>query len=402
MSYTRSTGRNREPRGQNVLCSVMVSVVATAATWALPVASAQIETVENEPTIAAGFAARKPSVDFDDLSPVPFRLVLELPDQLRPASIADASGQRSIASHSTYAEVLDYNRLVFANESSTQLVEIVPTSVGNFCMQASQLAPGFVSILRAFLLPGQTSRQEAFSLQLPIVMPRVYKVLSSGKRHQAIQPDVYPNSLFHFGKRLNRRVVTQDRNMPSPSRVKADGHTAGLGVLRKWSRPDDAQGLFHFGQKYLAIAHPERTSGELSRTTIAPFLKFRVLSTLGEEVRIGGLKVSQRLLKRDRRDFVEERKVFGLLPSREPAGLLNVGQGLLSAGPRLGPVMQSAIVNQAAATNCTMQQGFLVTRRIETIPEAPKHAYNLKRFHVSATTFSLRHERRGFRPRTIR
>lgn len=124
MSDTRSTGNSyRVSRGKHVLGCVDVPIVGSAACLALPLANAERKRFYDRATRVAGLAARKESVDLHEVAPVPFALVSEHGQQLTPAGIADDASKRAIVNHSRNVQIFDCYHLVFANESSAELVQ---------------------------------------------------------------------------------------------------------------------------------------------------------------------------------------------------------------------------------------------------------------------------------------
>ena len=113
---------------------------------ARPGTNAERKFFDDVATGAARLAARKEAIDFDQRTTVPFRFVAELADEFRPASIRDCTREAPILDHSTDVQILDDNRLVFANESSAELVGIVPASIGDSGVQAGKLQARLVAI----------------------------------------------------------------------------------------------------------------------------------------------------------------------------------------------------------------------------------------------------------------
>src|SRR5690348_17781223 len=96
-------------------------------------------------------------VGLDERSAVPGRFVFQLADELPPTHVMDRLGQAVILDHILDAQTLDANRLVLANDASREVVLIVPTPIGNACMDAGHFASGFLTIARALFLLAQTT-----------------------------------------------------------------------------------------------------------------------------------------------------------------------------------------------------------------------------------------------------
>lgn len=144
MTYTRSTGRHREPSGQNVFCCIDVAVVNRAALRARPRANVQRQPFDDETARVACFAAREESIDLHELPAVPLGFVFELPEEFRPTGIRDHTRERVVLNHPRYVQILDYDHLVFANESSAQFVEMVLATVGHVSVKTRQLPLRFI------------------------------------------------------------------------------------------------------------------------------------------------------------------------------------------------------------------------------------------------------------------
>jgi len=397
LTNTRSTGRHREPRGQNVLRSVVVSVVLCAASFATPSARAEIETIANESASAAGLAARVPAIDLHELASVPAALVLQLPCKLGPSGVADAPRQRPIADHPTDVEIFDDDRLVFANEPSAQLVEMVPTAVGNTGMQARQLESSLLSVPGSFLGASITTRERALARQLSVVMAGVGDVLAGGERHQTAQSDVEADGSLELQQWFDRRVVAEDRHVPATCSIEAYGDTGRLDAIGQRARPADHQRRHHLREIDLAVLHSEGATCVDRRSPVVSPLEAGVLRALREEVGVGRLKVPQRLLQRHTRDLVQERQLFGPLPRGQHAILLGVADGFLAAGPRLRARMQGFVVDQSTASQRAPQYRLLLQSWLEAVAEGANHDYSLRLADVTGKTTS-RPEGRGFNP----
>lgn len=366
----------------------MVAVVLGAA-LAAPRAHAEVELVEHETTRAACLATWEKAVDLDQVAPVPSALVREQCHQHRPACVADGARQRPIADHATDVEVFDHDRLVFANEPGTQLVEMVPTSVADACMQSRELASCFVSIFRSFLRAGVAPRQDALARELSGVVPRVGDLLSGRERHQRVQADVDADRRLDALEGLDRGVLAQQRDVPAARRIEAHRHRGGLDTLGQRTTPTDVERRVHLREPQRAILHAEGAARVLGRTAIAALLEARVLRSLREEVLVRRLQVPQRLLKRDAGDLVEKRQLLGLLPRGECSALRDVADRLLSAGPRFGALMQRLVVDEPHTAERASQERGLLRGRLKAVAEGPKHAHNLARLLVTATNPEL-------------
>jgi len=379
MSNARSTGCHREPRGQNVLRSIVVPVVISTTTLAAPPARAEVKAFTNKPTGTARLAARVKTVNPYERAPVPTALVLKLSNKFTPSSIADASSQRTIADHPTDVEVFDNDHLVFVNESSAQLVKMVPASIGDTNMQAGQLEPCLLSVLRSLLLSSESAGEKLLPPQFPVVMSGVGDGLASRKSCEVFQTNVNANGGVGLGQRADAGVFAEDRDMPSACGIEADRHTAWIGTFGQWPRPANSQWSFHLGQEDLAITEPEGTPSVFRRSTVTAPLEPRVFGAVGEEVGVGLLEMPECLLEGNGRHFVQERQFFCLFPGGQHLALFAVADGLLPLSPGLRTGVKGPVIDQPAASEGAPQHGLLFRGRLEAISEGPDHFLHGKR-----------------------
>src|SRR6184192_3146188 len=88
-SDSLSTGSHRKPCGQNVLCSIDITVMLDTTCGACPETDIKGKRVENMTTSETTLRGRVELVDLDKDSPIPLCFVFELPYQLAPSHIRD-------------------------------------------------------------------------------------------------------------------------------------------------------------------------------------------------------------------------------------------------------------------------------------------------------------------------
>src|SRR6266550_3426797 len=113
-SDTSSTGRNREPLGQNVFRSVAIPVVPDATLGADPLAYIKWEVFDHMLAVMTRFTGRIPTINLDEGSSIPLGFVLQLADELTPSHITDGFRQTVILDHVLDGQTLHTNHLVFA------------------------------------------------------------------------------------------------------------------------------------------------------------------------------------------------------------------------------------------------------------------------------------------------
>ena len=117
---------------KDVYSSVVVSVVGSPAVWASPLANLKI--LGARPLFAAdraGLAGREEAVYRDQLPSVPLCLVGELPAELAPGGVHNGLGQLMIFNHIAGRQVLNTNDIILANDIRGQLMQYIPTLVGD-------------------------------------------------------------------------------------------------------------------------------------------------------------------------------------------------------------------------------------------------------------------------------
>ena len=104
--------------------------------------------------------------------------------QLPPACVADGAGQRVVGEHVADLQVLDHDRLVLADESSRQLVQVVPSPSRS--AYAPRAAPSPVRHPRCCAICAG-ARQP---LRLPLL--RLYLLPADGTRRIPAHPTTHP------------------------------------------------------------------------------------------------------------------------------------------------------------------------------------------------------------------
>jgi hypothetical protein len=125
-TYIRSTdfalSSYCESRSKDILCGILVSVVLYLTTWASPVAHTERQALDDVSTSGACLTTGIEAIDLDQLSTVPHTFVRKESQEHAPSGVRDYSGEAVVAYHSSDVQILDYDHLIFANESSGNLV----------------------------------------------------------------------------------------------------------------------------------------------------------------------------------------------------------------------------------------------------------------------------------------
>ena len=153
MSYAPSTGsKNRESLGQNVFCRIVIALVGGSALGTDPLPHGQIKIGKDMFADRARFRGGVPLVDFHQRAPIPTGFVVQLAHELPPADVADGFGQVRVLDHVLHRQTLRTHDLVFVNDAHREVVLVVPPRVSDTGVNARDLGPRFVPVLRAFFL----------------------------------------------------------------------------------------------------------------------------------------------------------------------------------------------------------------------------------------------------------
>lgn len=137
-SYVRSTDYHRKPCGENIICGINVSVMVGSTLWTIPFPDIKRQFINNVTTVSTTLRTGKPSVNLNQCPTVPLALVFQLTNQFTPACISNRLSQLMVFHHALHRQIFDSNRLIFAYQSSRQLVkeilavaikEVIPASI---------------------------------------------------------------------------------------------------------------------------------------------------------------------------------------------------------------------------------------------------------------------------------
>jgi hypothetical protein len=367
-SYTSSTDGDRPSGGQHILGGVHVSVMAGATPLAYPRADRQRQPVGQVTARRAGLARWQPTVDDDQIAPIPGALVLQHPAQLAPGRVADRPGKRVVGGHASHVQVLDHDRLVFADESSRQLVQMIAASVGDAGVDAGNPQTGPATVVGPLLSAGQDPLRLGESLEVPEPVAWVRDLLPCRQRHQRGQPGVNADLRLGWRQRMDGRVLDPQRDVPAASRVAADGHGAWLATFGQRAGPADVEWPGQPDQGELPVLEAEGRARVLGGVTLPSLgLEPRIASTTCPEGHEGALEVPQALLKRNRGHLVQERQLLSPLPGGEHRRGLRVGEPSLFGVPGSRPDVQRPVVDHAHAPERAAQHGRLLGRRVEAV-----------------------------------
>ena len=121
----------------------------------VPLTYIQRHFIHYMPTIPASFRGRKPSVNFNQFTPIPLTFVGKLTYQFSPTSVTNALCQLMVRYHILNRQVLNYDGLVFVHQLSRQLMQKVFAAISYLSVYLSYLLPLFVSVVRPLFFARQ-------------------------------------------------------------------------------------------------------------------------------------------------------------------------------------------------------------------------------------------------------
>ena len=358
-SYVRSTDYHRKPCGENILCGIDISVVVRPTFRAIPLSDIKRQFINNVTAASTAFRAGKPSVNFNQRPTVPLALVFQLTNQFTPASISNGCTELSVLQHIPHRQILNSNRLVFAYQSSGQLVKEICSLVSCFSMNSSNPTPGLLSIIRAFNFTRQSflglSQLQAKAFEA-FWIGNFFPIASS---NQGGDSCVNPHGLVRPWERLNGRVFHQERDKPSSRGVQSHCDGGGFATGGERAAPSNRQRGRTLCQPQLPILPLKGGTGKLSTAAAMLLLEIGIPSVTSPEVSKSFLQVPQALLQRYAANIIEKLQAFFLLPLGQHCRSLLVVNPLLMFVPSFGSGMQCPVVDQPHATQRAPQELFL-------------------------------------------
>ena len=337
-SYVRSTDDHRKPCGEDIFSSIDVAVNAPSLTTrTVPTTNTQWQLIHHKPAFVTSFTTREKAVNLDQLTTVPFALVLKLSKQFAPSGIGDRPSQFAVTNHVSDREVFNSQNAIFSDQPSCQLVQEIGTEVFNFGVYTSYLKSRFISVARAAdlagtefrLASGSAFRTFGFPAQFllryleffvqPIEVFRVSYLFAIAGTEQASYASINPNLFLGRWQWLNSLIINQQRDKPPTRWLKFHRNGRWLTAFWKRSRPDYIQWFRAFCQPKSVISVLESRLGKLSRTTIALGFKPWVLSFFAPEISEGFLQMPQTLLQRYTTNLIEKVQLRSLFPTGQQA-----------------------------------------------------------------------------------
>jgi len=380
-SHIGSTGGYRQSGGQETACRIHIPIVARSATRALSLANRERQSfVVLMPAYRADLGTREPAINRHQFPAIPAALVIKHISQLVPGSIRDGSGQLVVLEHAAHVQILDYDRLVFADESSGEFMQVVGSLVGDSRVYSSNFPSRLDPISRTSSFSGKSSLCEGEAFSVSGFVLRVGDFLSIRQRYQAREPNIQPDRSGCVRQRLDRPVLHEQTYEPATCAVTGYGDRGRLRAFRKRPRPYDGQWFRHLRKPQLAVPEIEGRASVLCRSSRFPLrLEAGVLGSSLPKRNKSTLQMPQSLLQWYRGNFVKECQFFGLLPACKQRGCFVIADPSSLRVPRFGSNMQSLIVDKSDASEGSRQFHFLYGCRVEAVLVRSPHGF---RWHV--------------------
>ena len=125
-----------KPLAKDIDSGVVVSVVGSPAVWASPLS--HLEVLNRRISVAAdrtSLAGREEPVYRNQGATIPLGLVGELSAELAPSSVHDGLRQLMAFNHITGHQVLDTDDIILPNDICGQLMQHIPTLIGDVLIQ---------------------------------------------------------------------------------------------------------------------------------------------------------------------------------------------------------------------------------------------------------------------------
>jgi len=236
-------------------------------------------------------------------------------------------------------------------------------------MQPGYSESGFLSIITVPDLTRQTALQYPQSLFTPDERARVFDLLALAGRGQRLNTNVYAHFGFGLFERLNVGF-NQDADKIAIARIPADSQIEDFSVIRKRTTPNNVERFGLLGQDDSTISKGEGIIRVASRLAMTARFKFRILSSLLEEVGESGVEIPQRLLKNNRTDFGKKGFLRLLFPCGEFQSGIVIADGFLLLLPGPAVKFEGLIVYKTSAAEGSGKLGGLRIRGEESVFES--------------------------------
>src|SRR5262252_4160054 len=314
------------------------------------------------------FRRRKEPIQRQIDSAVPLRLVFQLPEYFPERRIRNVFGQIVVLNHPGHVQSFDRDRLVLADDLRREFLKRVSAGIADFGVQFGCFNLRFLAVIAPISFARQATLKSLQSLFAPEERARVFELLPVAGRGQGLNADIYADFGFSLLERLDI-CFNEDTDKIAPARVSADRQVQEFCIVGKLSAPYNVQRLGLLGESDPSVSIGKGIRSIASRLVSAPGFEGWILRPLLEEIREGRIKVTQRLLERDRTDFGKKGSLGLLFPLGEFCRGGLIADGFLLLPPGGGAIFQGLIVDIASAAEGSSELRHLFISREESVFE---------------------------------
>jgi len=284
-----------------------------------------------------------------------------------PGSIRDGAGKGVVADHVPYAQLLNHDRLVLADEPGSELMQIIPPPVGDPGVYFGDFHTCPVPVGRSILLAGQRALGAGESYPVAGLMSGVGDLFSGRERDQRGNSGVDPHYIVAT-RQWRRPALADERNKPASGLVAAHCGSGGFGARRQGPRPADIQRCIHLREPQFPVAPAETRPRVLGRRT-RPLagLELRIARPLLPERDESALQMAEGLLKRDGGHIAEIGQPLLTLPLSQQRRVLDIRDAFPALMPRYGASLKAKVVHLPDAAKRSQQFACLIRQWIETV-----------------------------------
>lgn len=348
-SYLSSTRSHRVSLGHfNVLCCILISIMVSAAFWAIPLTNVERQRFDNMSTRRACLAGWVESVNYFFDFPILFAFIGEHAFEHTHTYIGYCTSNTVVGNHTPHVQIFNTDDVKTTHQIGRELVKIIRPAVTNVFMQPSDFDALPLPPSTTFLPPRQALLQPCQLGEFTPKMLRVRNTFPVRKSSQSTNPKVDSNSLSGFWQPDNRLIeaecykVSPGRSLAYRNRCGGTGETS-TPMYVKTTKPRKTQIIVN------SIPF-EGATGVFSRLFILLLFVGRVAPTFSPEVEEGSLQMTQRLLSGYAGYVIQPFCGLLFFESSEQCRSVVVANSFLFGSPSFRPKMESPIINVATTT----------------------------------------------------
>jgi len=212
-------------------------------------------------------------------SSVPARLVIEFPKDLGERRIPNVFGKAMILHHPGDVQTFDKDRLVLADDLRREFLNRVSSDVADLGVKPGYFEFGFLSIITALDLAGETALQFLQSLFSPQERARIFKPLSVAGNCKGLDADINPDLGFDLLEWFDISF-NQDADEVSLAGVLAGCQVDEFCIIGKRTRPAYLKRIILLGKRNPTVSIRESVRGVANRLRAVFRFEFFVIPHL--------------------------------------------------------------------------------------------------------------------------